>query len=76
MTGSIDVELEIAGRPGEGNGGVIANDLGDYLGHGLSHHRVDLSRHYRATRLQIRDPDLGQARAGPAAHPANVVAHL
>ena len=66
------VELEVAGRPAEGYGGVVADDLGDYLGHGLWYDGVHFPRHYRATGLQVRDAQLGQTGPRTAAHPADV----
>ena len=57
------VYLEIAGLAGDGDGGVIPNDLGRHLADRLGDDRVDLARHYRAPRLYLRKLDLADARA-------------
>src|SRR5205807_10349117 len=70
------VELEVAHGPPEGNGGVVADDLGRHLAHRLGDHRVDLAGHDRAAGLEVGDADLAQACGGPAPHPAQVVGDL
>ena len=76
MTGSITLSSKLPGGPAEGDGGVVADDLGHDLADRLGHDRVHLARHDRRARLQVGEADLGQAGAGPAAHPAEVVGDL
>ena len=54
-----DVELEVPRRSAEGDGGVVADYLSHYLGHGLGDDRVYLPRHDRAPGLQVGDAYLG-----------------
>ena len=74
--GQHDVQLEVAGRATEGDGGVVADDLGTDHAHRLGDHRVHLARHDRRARLQVGDVDLAQPGARTGAHPAQVVGDL
>ena len=77
MTGSIDVELEVAGgtaprdgarrcrRPARTTCSTASRD-----------HRVDLARHDRRARLQVGQVQLAEPGARAGAHPAEVVADL
>jgi hypothetical protein len=70
------VELEVALRPGEGDRGVVADDLGRHLAHRLADDRVHLARHDAGARLQVGDVQLAQAGPRPRTHPPDVVGDL
>src|SRR5690606_41318250 len=71
-----DVELEVALRAGEPDGGIVAQHLAAHHGERLRLSRIDLPRHDRAARLVLRDADLPQPAAGTARQPADVVGDL
>ena len=71
-----DVELELAGLGGEGDGGVVADDLEAHLVRDLGDDGVHLARHDGGTRGHRREVDLVEAAAGTGGHQAEVVADL
>ncbi|BAC17880.1 hypothetical protein [Corynebacterium efficiens YS-314] len=74
--GDEHVELELALAAGEGDSGVVADDLGGDLGGGLAQDGVDLARHDGGTRLQVGQLDLAEAGQRAGAHEADVVGDL
>ncbi len=69
----VDVQLEMALAAGEGDGGVIAHDMGAYLGQGLALGGVHLARHDGGARLVLRQGKFAKAGAGAGAKEADVV---
>ena len=68
------VEVEV--RPqgvGPGDRRVVADDLRPDHHHRLGDDRVDLARHDRAARLELRDLDLADPAPGARGEPADVV---
>ena len=68
-----DIQLEIALRAGEGDGGVVAVDLHGDHGHGFALRGIDFAGHDRGARLVFRDVQFAQAAARAGGEPANVV---
>jgi len=71
-----DVQLEMARGAGEGQGGVVAEDLGADHGQGLALGRVDLAWHDGRAGLVLGQGQLAQARARAGAQEADVVGDL
>ena len=70
------VQLEVALRGGNADGGIVAHDLyGDHCD-GLALRRVDLARHDGAARLVRGDRDLTETAARTRREPADVVRDL
>lgn len=70
------VQLEIALRGGNADGGIVAHDLyGDHRD-GLTLRRVDLARHDGAARLVRGDCDLAETAARACREPTDVVRDL
>ena len=72
----VDVELEIALRPGEGHRRVATVDLDGDLAERLALGRVDLAGHDRRAGLVLRDAQLADARPRAGGVPAHVVGDL
>ena len=56
-----DVELEVAVRAADGDGHVVAHDLGRHHRDGLALRRVHLAGHDRAARLVLGQGQLAEA---------------
>src|SRR5690606_6770858 len=74
--GVVDVQLEVALRAGERQGGVVAEHLGADLGQGFALGRVDLARHDRRAGLVFRQGQFAQTRTRAGAQEADVVGDL
>src|SRR5690606_22591658 len=72
----IDVQLEMALRASERQGGVVAEHLSANLPQGFTLGRVDLARHDRRTRLVFRQRQLAQTCARTRTEEADVVGDL
>ena len=70
------VQLQLAGLGGEGDGGVVADDLEAHLVRDLGDDGIHLARHDGGTRRHGRQVDLVQAAAGAGGHEAQVVTDL
>lgn len=71
-----DIELEVTLRAGEGDGGVVAEDLGAEHGQGLALSRVDLAGHDGAAGLVLGELELGETAAGAGAEETDVLGDL
>jgi hypothetical protein len=71
-----DVELEVTLRAGEGDGGVVAEDLGAEHGQGLALGGVDLAGHDGAAGLVLGELELGKTAAGTGAEETDVLGDL
>ena len=71
-----DVELEVTLRAGEGDGGVVAEDLGAEHGEGLALGGVDLAGHDGATGLVLGELELSKTAAGTGAEETDVLGDL
>jgi hypothetical protein len=71
-----DVELEVALRAGEGDGGVVAEDLGAEHGQGFALGGVDLAGHDRAAGLVLGELKLSKTAAGTGAEETDVLGDL
>jgi hypothetical protein len=71
-----DVELEITLRASEGDGGVVAEDLGAEHGQGLALGGVDLAGHDGAAGLVLGELELSKTAAGTGAEETNVLGDL
>jgi hypothetical protein len=71
-----DVELEVTLGAGEGDGGVVAEDLGAEHGEGLALGGVDLAGHDGATGLVLGELELGKTAARTGAEEADVLGDL
>jgi hypothetical protein len=71
-----DVELEIALGAGEGDGGVVAEDLRAEHGEGLALGGVNLAGHDGAAGLVLGQLELGETAAGAGAEEADVLGDL
>src|SRR4029079_2972549 len=74
--GDADVQLEGSVGAGPGDGGVVAGHLGAHHDRSFADDGVDLARHDRGARLQVRDGDFAEAGVGTGAHPAQVIVDL
>ena len=72
----VHVELELARGTGEGDCGVVADDLGGNLGGGLTQHRVDLARHDGASLAADRAGGSRRGRSAGRTHQADIVGDL
>ncbi len=72
----VDVELEMALAAGEGQRGVVAEDLDADLRQRLALGRVDLARHDRRAGLVLRQRQFAEAGARAGAEEADVVGDL
>ncbi len=72
----VHVELERAVAAAPRDRGVVADHLRGHLRDRLGDHRVDLARHDRAARLQVRQLDLAETGQRARAHPPDVVGDL
>jgi hypothetical protein len=71
-----DVELEITLRAGEGDGGVVAEDLGAEHGQGLALGGVDLAGHDGAAGLVLGELEFSKTAAGTGAEETDVLGDL
>lgn len=71
-----DVELEVTLGAGEGDGGVVAEDLGAEHGEGLALGGVDLAGHDGATGLVLGELELGKTAARTGAEETDVLGDL
>lgn len=71
-----DVELELAVRAGDRDGGVVAHDLRGDHGEGLALGGVDLAGHDGRSGLVLGERELAEAAAGAGAEVADVVGDL
>jgi hypothetical protein len=71
-----DVEFEVTLGAGEGDGGVVAEDLGAEHGEGLALGGVDLAGHDGATGLVLGELELGKTAARTGAEEADVLGDL
>jgi len=71
-----NVELEIALRAGEANGGVIAHHLDGDHGEGFGLRGIYLAGHNRRARLVFRKREFAKAAARAGSEPANVVGNF
>src|SRR5690606_1382155 len=72
----VDVQLEVALRAGEGQGGVVSEHLDADLRQGFALGRVDLARHDRGARLVFRQGQFAQTRTRAGTQEADVVGDL
>ena len=72
----VHVELERAVPAAPCDRGVVTDHLRGHLGNRLRDNRIDLARHDRAARLQVRQLNLAETGQRPGAHPADVVGDL
>ena len=71
-----DVELEIALRAGEADGGVVAHDLDGDHGDGFALGGIDFAGHDGRARLVFGNDQFAEAAAWAGGEPANVVGDL
>jgi hypothetical protein len=71
-----DVELEVTLRAGEGDSGVVAEDLGAEHGEGLALGGVDLAGHDGAAGLVLGELELSKTTAGTGAEETDVLGDL
>src|SRR5437016_1175584 len=68
-----NVQLEIALRAGEADGGVIAHDLHGDHGEGFGLSGIYLARHNRRPGLVFRKREFAEAAARAGSEPANII---
>jgi len=71
-----NVELEIALRAGEADGGVVAHDLNGDHGEGFGLRGIYLARHNRRPGLVFGKGEFAEAAARAGGEPANVVGNF
>ena len=67
------VQLKVAGHPADGDGRVVADNLGGYHGHRFGDYRINLAGHDGGAGLNLGQENLPDPAARSGAQPANVI---